>query len=322
MTNFNRRQFNLATAVGVSALGLSGPLAFLPSAMAKEVRSKGHYSYKVGSDIEVISIYDGIWKKSHDEGFINGVSVEETKAALRNANLDDGAIPIEFAYTVVKSGGKTILIDAGTGGQLAPSAGLGSEGMARAGIKAEDIDTVLISHFHPDHIFGLMNKDDNSQVYSNAEILVGETEFGFWTDPSLIDRLPENRKGLAGRIQSTLGSWKNVSRYQGDQEVAPGIRSVDTFGHTPGHTAFHLASGNDQLMLVGDLLNLPALFLANLDWQMAFDMDKDGATASRKSMVERVVSDNIKVAGYHFGFPNSGRFVKDGGGYVFDPQKA
>lgn len=319
--SISRREL-IASAAGVSALGLTGSLSFLPMAMAASVRDKGYYSYKIGSDLEVISIYDGIWNKPHDESFITGATVEETKAALRKGGLDDSSIPIEFAYTIVKAGGKTVLIDAGTGAQLAPTAGLGSKGMANAGIKPEDIDTVLVSHFHPDHIFGLMAKDTNAQTFPNAEIMLGETEYKFWTAPDLIEKLPERRRGLAKRIQATFPSWKNVTLYQGDRELVPGIRSVDTFGHTPGHTAFHLASGNDEALLIGDLMNLPALFLANLDWQLVFDADKDKATKTRKEIVKRAVADDMTIAGYHFGFPNSGKIKKDGDSHVFVPTSA
>ena len=318
MAYLNRRSF-VASAAGVSALGLTGSFSFLPSALAADVRKKGYYSYRVGPDIEVISIYDGIWKRNHAEGFIKDVSIDQTKQALRDGGLDDAFIPIEFAFTIIKSGGKIVLVDAGTGAQLAPTAGLGSQGMENAGVKPGDINTVLISHFHPDHIFGLMEKETNAQVFPDAEILVGETEYRFWTDPALIEKLPEGRRGLAKRIQATFPSWKNVTQYSGDQEVAPGIRTVDTFGHTPGHTAFHVSSGNDQLMLLGDIMNLPALFLANLDWQVMFDSDKDQATATRKAIVQQAVADNITVAGYHFGFPNSGKIEKDGNSHVFVP---
>ena len=318
MANLDRRSF-VASAAGVSALGLTGSFSFLPSALAADVRKNGYYSYRVGPDIEVISIYDGIWKRDHAEGFIKDVSIDQTKQALRDAGLDDAFIPIEFAFTIIKSGGKVVLVDAGTGAQLAPTAGLGSQGMENAGVKPGDINTVLVSHFHPDHIFGLMEKGTNAQVFPDAEILVGETEYRFWTDPALIEKLPEGRRGLAKRIQATFPSWKNVTQYSGDQEVAPGIRTVDTFGHTPGHTAFHVSSGNDQLMLLGDIMNLPALFLANLDWQVMFDSDKDQATATRKAIVQQAVADNITVAGYHFGFPNSGKIEKDGDGHVFVP---
>ncbi len=321
MNELSRRQLILSGA-GVAALGLSGPLAFMSSAMADELRAKGFYSYKVGSDIEVISIYDGVWQKPHDENFIPGVSVSDTKAALRKAGLTDEFVPIEFAFTIIKIGGKTVMIDSGTGAQLAPTAGLASVGMKAAGISANQIDTIVISHFHPDHIFGLMAKDTNAQIYPNAEILVNGTEYKFWTDPALIEKLPDFAKGLAKRIQATFPSWKNITQYEGGKEVVPGILAVDTPGHTPGHTAFHVASGNDELMLLGDLVNLPALFIANLGWQLVFDTDKDQATKTRVAMMERAVADNLIIAGYHFGFPNSGKIEKDGNSFTFVPVTA
>ena len=123
MTSHNRRQF-LASSAGVAALGLTGQLAFTTAANAADLRKKGHYSYKIG-DIEVISIYDGIWQNDGFDGISPNASGDQVKAALKKANLSTDYVPIEFAYTVIKSGGQTILLDAGTGGQLAPTAGLG-----------------------------------------------------------------------------------------------------------------------------------------------------------------------------------------------------
>jgi len=292
MSDFTRRNV-LASAAGTAALGLAGQLAFLPAAYAKDVRKKGYYSYKVG-DIEVISIYDGVWEKAHADDFAVGKTIPEMKRALR-----DG------------------------GEQLAPTAGLAAKGgFAAAGIDPEDVDTVLVSHLHPDHIFGLMEKDTNAQVFPNAEILVGETEFKFWTDPAILESLPARRKPLAQRIQATFPKWKNVTQFSGDTEVAPGIRAVDSFGHSPGHTNFHISSGDDEMMLIGDAIIVPALFLANLDWQLAFDADKDQATKTRMGIVDQAISDGMTIGGYHFGFPNAGKIEKDGKGYVFNPASA
>ena len=317
MFNVTRRNLVLS-ASATAAIGLSGPLEFLKTAAAADAREKGFVSFKTG-DIECISIYDGIWQKGHDEGFIRNASVEETKAALAKAGLSDEFVPIEFAQTVLKVGDKTILIDAGTGGQLAPSAGKTMANLAAAGVDPSSIDTVLVSHFHPDHIFGLMAKETNEQIFPNAEIVVPEEEFKFWTDPALIDKLPERRKGLAKRIQATFPNWGNIRQIGNDAELAPGVRSVSAFGHTPGHTAYHVSSGSDQLLVVGDIANVPALFVANPTWQAIFDSDPETATATRIALFDRAIADGATMAGYHFGFPNAGKISKDGSGYVFEP---
>ena len=318
MTDLTRRTM-LASGAGAAALGLTGNLAFMAPAEAADLRTKGHYTYKIG-DIEVTSIYDGVWQNGGFDKIAPGVSGDQVKAALKAAGQTTEYVPIEFAFTVVKTGGKTVLIDAGTGNQLAPTAGLAAKGgLAAAGITADKVDTVLISHLHPDHIFGLMEKDTNAQVYPNAEIMINETDYRFWADPSIIASLPERRKGLAKRIQATFPNWKNVTLFSGDKELVPGVRSVESFGHSPGHTSFQIASGDEQMILIGDAIIVPALFLANLDWQLAFDADRDAATATRKAIVDRAIADGQMIGGYHFGFPNAGKIQKDGNSHVFVP---
>ncbi len=318
MVNATRREF-LASSAGVAALGLSGQVAFLSSAEAADLREKGYYSYTVG-DIEVTSIYDGVWQNDNFDSIATGIPGDDVRSALARAGQTTDYIPIEFAFTAVKTGGKTILLDAGTGDQLAPTAGLAARGgLEAAGVTPDNVDMVLISHMHPDHIFGLMEKDTNAQVYPNAEILVHEAEYDFWTDPSIIEQLPERRRGLAQRIQATFPTWENVTRFDAKTELAPGVRAVESFGHAPGHVTFHISSGDDQLMLIGDALIVPALFLANLDWQLAFDADKDQASETRKAIVAQAVADNMAIGGYHFGFPNMGKIEKDGASHVFLP---
>ncbi len=318
MIKSTRREF-LASSAGVAALGLTGQLAFLPSAQAKELRTVGHYTYKIG-DIEVTSIYDGVWQNTGFDNFVPGVSGDEVKAALAAGGHTTDYIPLEFVFTVIKTGGKTILLDAGTGNQLAPTAGLAAQGgLEAAGITPDKVDTVVISHMHPDHIFGLMEKETNKQVYPNAEIMVGETDYNFWTDPAMTAKLPERRQGLAKRIQATFPNWNNVTLFKENKELAPGLRAVESFGHSPGHVSFHISSGDEELMLIGDAILLPALFLKNLDWQLAFDADKDQATKTRIGIVEQAIADNITIGGYHFGFPNAGKIEKDGDSHVFIP---
>jgi glyoxylase-like metal-dependent hydrolase (beta-lactamase superfamily II) len=321
MQDFSRRDFVVSAGLA-TALGLSSRLVVTPAFAQKTPDpAKPFHTYKVGT-VEVTAIYDGIWEKPHDPAFISNASVEETRNAMIKAGLPGDFVSIPFVVTVVKSGGKTILCDSGTGGQVQPTAGKLMTNMKAAGIDPAKIDTILISHCHPDHIFGLMEKDTNKPVYPNAEIIISDAEYGFWTDPAVIERLPEARKGLARRIQAVFPTWKNIRQVAGEPEVAPGIRFVSAPGHTPGHRAFHLASGGSELMISNDTAYVPALVVANPGWRGAYDQDGATAEASRRKLLDRVIADKIMICGYHFPFPGAGTIAKDGSGYALSVMKS
>jgi glyoxylase-like metal-dependent hydrolase (beta-lactamase superfamily II) len=297
MLDLSRRDFVVSTGLA-AALGLGARLAVSPAFAQKTADpAKPFVTYKVGS-AEVTAIYDGIWEKAHDPAFIANASIDDVKAAMVKAGLPPDFVSIPFTVAVVKTGGKTILCDSGTGGQVQPTAGKLMTNMKAAGIDAAKIDTILISHCHPDHIFGLMEKETNKPVFPNAEIIVSDVEYKFWTDPAVI-----------------------IRQVSGEPEVAPGIRFVSAPGHTPGHRAFHLSSGSSQLMLSNDTAYVPALVVANPGWHGTYDQDAATAEASRRKLLDRVIADKVQICGYHFPFPGAGSIEKDGAGYALTVMK-
>src|SRR2546421_4146998 len=317
--NMSRRDFVVSTSLA-AALGLNARLVSPAFAQKTSDPAKGFVTYKVG-DAEDTALYDGIWEKAHDPAFIANASIDDVKNAMVKAGFPAEFVSIPFTVMVVKNGDKTILCDSGTGGQVQPTAGKMMANMKAAGIDPASINTILISHFHPDHIFGLMEKETNKPVFPNAEIVVSDAEYKFWTDPGVIDRLPEARKGLAKRIQAVFPSWKNIKQVSGEPEVAPGIRFVSAPGHTPGHRAFHLSSGSSQLMISNDTAYVPALVVANPGWHGQYDQDAATAEASRRRLLDRVIADKVPICGYHFPFPAAGMITKDGAGYALDLMK-
>jgi glyoxylase-like metal-dependent hydrolase (beta-lactamase superfamily II) len=321
MMKMTRREVIFSAAATAAAFGLGGRLSFLSTAHAQTATERGFHRYNVGS-IEVTALYDGVWEKAHDPNFIKGVSVDETKAALAAAGLPSDFVPIPFTPNLIKIGSQVVLIDTGTGGQTGgPKAGLFMKHLAAAGVDPSSVNHILISHFHPDHIFGLMSKaPENKAVFPNATVYVGAVEYKFWMDPAVIDKLPEARRPLARRVQEMFPLMKDkIQVFEGDKAVIPGIRPIDSPGHTPGHTSYHVSAGSDQLIVLGDVTNIPALFVKNPGWQAAVDQDAPMAEATRRKLLDRVVADKTMVTGYHFPFPAAGKIAKDGNGYAFVP---
>jgi glyoxylase-like metal-dependent hydrolase (beta-lactamase superfamily II) len=323
MLCLSRREVVIGATLA-AALGLNSRITIVGPAQAQPMPDpgKGFHKYKVGS-VEVTALYDGIWKKPHDPAFIKNASVEDTKAALANAGMTTEYMPIPLTVVVLKVGDKFLMVDSGSGvGQWQPTATSLPDNMKAAGIDPAKISTILISHFHPDHIFGLMEKGTNAPVYPNAELVVNSTEYKWWTEPGRVEKLPEGRKPLGTRIQAAFPTWKNFKLVEGEQEVAPGIRLVHAPGHTPGHSAFLVSSGNQQLMISNDTAYVPALLGPHPEWQGAYDQDGPLAVESRRKLIDRVIAEKMAICGAHFPFPGAGSFAKDGTGYAFTPVNA
>jgi glyoxylase-like metal-dependent hydrolase (beta-lactamase superfamily II) len=328
MQSISRRGFVISAATAGAVFGLNKPLEFVAPALAQAPNAaqaeKGFVKFKVG-DIQVTQIYDGIWEKAHDPGFIKNATVDDTKAALKSAGQTEEFVPVTFTITVVEVGGKTIMFDSGTGGGQAggPKAGLlAKQNMAKAGIDASKVSTIMVTHFHGDHISGLMAKDTNAAIFPNAEIIVSEAEYKFWTDPATLEKLPPAAQGLAKRIQAVFPTWKNIKQVGYDKDVGSGIRSVNSNGHTPGHTSYLMGSAGSQLLVSGDITNIPALNLKNPGWHLVFDANAALAEENRRKTFERAIADKMIVTGYHFGMPGAGTIVKDGNGYAYVPVTA
>lgn len=323
MIKVSRRDFTL-TAVGAAAVfGISRPVTFIDSAWAQKApeAGKGVSSFKVG-DVQMTMLYDGSVDRPNAAGFVRNASVDDVKSALKAASLAEGNIPNLFTIPLARVGGRNILFDGGTGGQVGPGTGMLAANLKAAGLEPAAINVVLVSHFHPDHIFGLMEKETNAPAYPNAEIVMPETEYKWWTDASVFTKLPEPRHGLAKRIQAVFPGWKDKGRIKlvgGNAEVAPGIRSIDAPGHTAGHMAWHVSSGRDQLIVLADTVTFEPVFLRNPGWHPAFDGDGALAEASRRKLIERAIAEKAMIAAYHFTYPAAGTLSKDGAGYAFKP---
>jgi glyoxylase-like metal-dependent hydrolase (beta-lactamase superfamily II) len=314
MTELTRR-FLLAGSTAAVAFAATPAFAAAPVAGKQ---GAGVYRHKIGR-YELTALYDGTWFRVVDDKFVRNASAAEVDKALTDAFLHPRVVPTSFTTLLVNTGSKLVLIDTGTAGQLGPTTGHMAGALAAAGVQPSQIDTILISHFHPDHINGIKDKD-GKKVFVNAEIQVPAPEWAHWMDDARMNAAPEAARGGFLNVRRIFKDIANeVKRFEPGKEVAPGITSIAAHGHTPGHTAFTVSSGNQSMLVLGDTTNHPWLFARRPEWQGAFDTDGPMAVETRKRLLDRAAADKLLVQGYHFPFPASGHIVKTGSGYEVVP---
>ena len=318
------RRSMLMGAAAVAAVATAGTplISGLPARAAAPPAGKqapGFYRYKVG-DYEVTIVNDGVWLRPLEPLPTPNASAADLQKALSDAFLPTNVVPYPFNLTIINTGSKLIAIDTGTAGRFTPTAGTFLENLAAAGVDPSKVDLVVISHFHPDHINGIWTKDDKL-VFPNAEITVPEPEWAFWMDEAKAGTASEGLKGNYANCKRVFGPLAGkLTRYAPGKEVAPGITSFAAYGHTPGHTAYTVASGNQSLLMIVDSCANPAVFARNPDWQHASDVDRNMGIETRKRMLDRAASDKSLIQAMHFPFPGTGHIIKDGTGYRFVPQ--
>ena len=315
MPTVTRRTLLAGSAAAALAAGTASAAAAAPPAGRP---TPGVYRYKIGT-FELTALYDGIWYRPITDKFIRNAPFAEVEHALADAFMPADKLATPFTTLVVNTGKKLVLIDTGTGGQIAPSAGALRDNLAAAGIDPKAVDLIVISHFHPDHINGIKDKD-NDLVFPNAEIMVPAAEWNFWMDDANMNAAPAEQK-LTFRNQRRIFSdiARRVTRFTPGAEVAPGILTLAAPGHTPGHTVCSIHSGDQSLLVLGDTAQHPAVFARHPDWQAAFDIDGDAAVATRKKLFDRAAADRMLVTGYHFPFPACGHLIKTASGYEHVP---
>jgi glyoxylase-like metal-dependent hydrolase (beta-lactamase superfamily II) len=301
-------------ALGTASLLPSGAFAKAPLSTAQTV---GFHRFKLGS-FDVIALHDGAVAFPLPKGFVRNATDADVAKAFADTGLPSDKLTITFTTMVVNTGDKVVLFDTGFGNNGQPTTGNTAAALAAAGIAAKDVDAVVFSHFHGDHINGVRSKE-GALVYPNAQIMVPEAEWAFWMDDAKMSAAPEGMKGNFALVRKQFGPEKDIQRFSWGKEIIPGITTVQADGHTPGHTAFVIASGNEKMMYVADLTNHPALFVRRPDWQAMFDMDGEKATATRRKILDMAASENLRLSFYHAPFPATGYVVKDGSGYEFMP---
>jgi glyoxylase-like metal-dependent hydrolase (beta-lactamase superfamily II) len=231
-------------------------------------------------------------------------------------------IAVPYTPLLVDTGSHRVLIDTGAG-PLAASCGHLESSLSRVGFEASDIDAVLLSHAHPDHIGGLV-RDDGTLRFPNARVLISQKEYDFWHSADLRDRLGTGSVYGSPELENLIGGW--IDRYlppvrdrlewlAGESEITPEIAAIDAPGHTPGHLGFAISSGSESLLYAGDLLMMSDQVI-HPDWTSMFDLDAQKLVSTRRRLLDRALTDRSIVFHYHFG--KAGRFGRRGAQFEWE----
>jgi glyoxylase-like metal-dependent hydrolase (beta-lactamase superfamily II) len=322
MSKLTRR----SVLTGSAALTAAGLDAFAKPTLAHAAappvgkQAPGYYRYKVG-DFEVTVVTDGVNRFRFPDGFVVNASRDEVNAALASAFLEKDTLAIPYSPVVVNTGSRLVVIDTGTGEanfeRTKGAAGQFHANLAAAGIDRNAVDTVIISHYHPDHVNGLLMAN-NQLGFPNAEILVPAAEHKFWMDDGEMSRAPQGRMADLFRNNRRVFSGEVLSRvktYEPGKEIVPGITAVATPGHTPGHSSHIIASGTSKVYVQADVTNVPFLFARHPGWHVIFDQDARLAEETRRKVYDMLAAEKMMLQGFHYPFPGLAYIEKSGTGY-------
>src|SRR6201991_3067183 len=314
--NVSRRSL-LALGAGLGASAMLGETAL---AKAPKVGTQPAYFYRFPlGDAEVTVVSDGQLPLGPPKGTFVGVPDDEVKKMLTDNFLSAENVVLEQNSPIVNTGDKLILFDTGMGTakNFGPTTGRQQKSMKEAGIKPEDIDAVVFTHAHIDHIGGVVD-ENNKVLFPNAQFYISQSDFDFWTDESkmngaLKDFVVHARKNL-------LPVRDRLVFYKDGQEFLPGVQAISAPGHTVGHTMFVVTSNGKSFAFLGDLTHHAVLLLERPLMEFSYDTDPKQAAQSRVKMLTMLAANKIPVMSYHFPWPGYGHVAKAGEGFHYYPE--
>lgn len=279
-----------------------------------------HYSFSIG-DIKATVVSDGviggpprIYASNAPEQALNDV--------LRQAFLPTDHLTLNLNTLLIETGGRRILLEAGAGQTMGPNGGRIFANLAKLGLRPDDIDVIVISHTHPDHV-GNLRAADGSKAFPRAAVFAPRADWDFFVhgepDLSYMPVPQDFRQRFGAAIKRSVEPYaKDVELYEAGTEIVPGLRTLVAAGHTPGMATFLVHSGDAQLLLTADLAYHPVVNIDN-SWLPGPDRDKETAQAARQRIFDRAASERMLVLGFHYPFPGLGRMLKLDNAYAWVP---
>lgn len=319
---FSRRRFLQAGGTAALTAGAAGILPFSPPAMAaadmKSSQAPGFYRFKLGG-YEVTVLSDGSYVLPTTLMGTN-VPPEQVKAFLASHFLSTEQRLSHVNLPLINTGKELVLVDVGGGMNWMATAGKLTDNLKASGYNPEDVDKVILTHGHPDHLWGLIDEFEEAPRFPNAQYFIGADEWDFWATDKAAARLPEQFQGFAiGAKKHLLPVEEKVKRVKDGEEVAPGITMISSPGHTPGHMSVMVNSDGKSLLVTADAITHPYVSFEHPGWRPGTDTDGEMGEKSRKTMLDMAATDKPLLLVYHISFPGLGRVARAGNAYRWVP---
>ena len=279
----------------------------------------GYYRLMLGG-FEVTALYDGAIDL--DEKLLKNVQKRDLQRLLARQFLQGPKVQTAVNAYLVNTGGKLVLVDAGAAKLFGPGLGNIVDNLKAAGYAPEQVDVVLVTHLHGDHVNGLV-APDGQRVFANADIWSAKADNDFWLSEEIAAHAPAEAQGFFKMARDAAAPYRAAGRWQtfdSDRQLLPGIASVDTRGHTPGHASYLIENGGQRLMILGDLVHNHAVQFARPEVAIEFDSDPKQAVVARKRIFAQAAREKLMIAGMHLPFPGIGHVRREAkGGYAWVP---
>lgn len=307
-------RFDRWLAPAVALLLTSVALAAAP---VLKTQAPGYYRMTLGA-FEVTALSDGT-VALHVAKLLTNTTPQRVAQALSRSYLKD---PVETSVNafLINTGSKLVLVDAGSGTLFGPTLGKLGANLRAAGYQPEQIDEIYITHMHADHVGGLTA--DGKALFPNAIVRADQREADYWLSQKNLDAAPAEAKDFFRGAMASLQPYVESGRFKpfdGDTELAPGIRAVAARGHTPGHAVYVIESEGRKLVLWGDLMHVAAVQFPDPSVTIQFDVDSKAAALQRRKAFAAAARQGLWVGASHLSFPGLGHLRPDGKGYDWIP---
>ena len=245
-------------------------------------------------DYQIIALSDGAMAASLE--LLSGIGISDAEDLQHLAGVKDAG-EIHINCYLIRGGGRTLLVDSGTGGHN-NMGGLLQSKLRRLGVHPDEIDTLLLTHGHPDHIGGLLN-EQGDPVFKHAVLQIHPLEVAYWQDHAISAAASERGKRNIALARRVLDAYAEKIQLFDEQEILPGISPVWLPGHTPGHTGFTVCSGQQRLLIWGDIVHFPHIQTVRPAVSVMFDVDPDLAAETRNTVLQKAVDEQLIIAGMH-----------------------